>query len=76
MAKLNLTSEEFSSEIEVFKEERRLSTVDKQIGKAFERFMAMAYPSSGYHTPTIHWMAHQKRMKVEQLRHWYESCYT
>jgi zinc protease len=35
----------------------------------------MAYPASGYHTPTIGWMADLERMKVEELRHWYESWY-
>jgi zinc protease len=35
----------------------------------------MAYPASGYHTPTIGWMADLDRMKVEELRHWYESWY-
>jgi len=35
----------------------------------------MAYPASGYHTPTIGWMADLDRMKVEELRHWYEAWY-
>lgn len=35
----------------------------------------MAYPASGYHTPTIGWMADLNRMKVEELRHWYQAWY-
>ncbi|WP_147465815.1 M16 family metallopeptidase, partial [Pseudomonas syringae] len=75
MATLKLPADEFSREIEVIKEERRLRTDDQPMGKAFERFKAMAYPASGYHTPTIGWMADLERMKVEELRHWYESWY-
>ncbi|KIH80866.1 M16 family metallopeptidase [Pseudomonas batumici] len=75
MASLRLPADEFSREIEVIKEERRLRTDDKPMGKAFERFKAMAYPASGYHTPTIGWMADLDRMKIEELRHWYQSWY-
>jgi len=75
MASLKLPADEFSREIEVIKEERRLRTDDKPTSKAYERFKAMAYPASGYHTPTIGWMADLDRMKVEELRHWYESWY-
>ncbi len=76
MASLRLPPEEFSREIEVIKEERRMRTDDKPMSKAYERFKAMAYPASGYHTPTIGWMADLDRMTVEELRHWYESWYT
>ncbi|MDB6143266.1 MAG: ptrA 1 [Pseudomonas sp.] len=75
MANLLLPAEQFSREIEVIKEERRLRTEDKPSAKAYERFKAMAYPASGYHTPTIGWMADLERMKVEELRHWYQAWY-
>jgi zinc protease len=75
MANLLLPAEQFSREIEVIKEERRLRTDDKPSAKAYERFKAMAYPASGYHTPTIGWMADLERMKVEELRHWYQAWY-
>ena len=75
MASLRLPADEFSREIEVIKEERRLRTDDNPMSKAFERFKAMAFPASGYHTPTIGWMADLDRMKVEELRHWYQSWY-
>jgi zinc protease len=75
MASLKLPADEFSREIEVIKEERRMRTDDKPTAKAFERFKAMAYPASGYHTPTIGWMADLDRMKIEELRHWYQAWY-
>ncbi|WP_447588360.1 M16 family metallopeptidase [Aquipseudomonas campi] len=76
LASLRLPPDEFAREIEVIKEERRLRTEDRPNSLAYERFKAMAYPASGYHTPTIGWMADLDRMKVEELRHWYESWYT
>ncbi|MGH8439080.1 MAG: M16 family metallopeptidase [Pseudomonas sp.] len=76
MNSLRLPADEFSREIEVIKEERRLRTDDQPNAKAFELFSAMAFPASSYRTPTIGWMADLDRMKVEELRHWYESWYT
>ncbi|MDE1168467.1 MAG: pitrilysin family protein [Pseudomonas sp.] len=75
MATLRLPADEFSREIEVIKEERRMRTDDKPGAKAFEMFKAMAYPASGYHTPTIGWMADLDRMKIEELRAWYQAWY-
>lgn len=75
LASLALPADEFVHEIEVIKEERRLRTDDKPTSLAYERFKAMAYPASGYHTPTIGWMADLERMTVEELRHWYQAWY-
>ena len=75
LASLRLPPEEFKREIEVIKEERRLRTEDNPSAKAYERFKAMAFPASGYHTPTIGWMADLERMTVEELRHWYQAWY-
>ncbi|MFO6333775.1 M16 family metallopeptidase, partial [Pseudomonas aeruginosa] len=67
MAHLSLPADQFKSEIEVIKEERRLRTDDNPNALAFERFKAAAYPASGYHTPTIGWMADLQRMKHDRL---------
>ena len=75
LASLRLPADEFAREIEVIKEERRLRTDDKPTSLAYERFKALAYPASGYHTPTIGWMADLERMTVEELRHWYQAWY-
>jgi len=75
LASLKLPADEFAREIEVIKEERRLRTDDKPSALAYERFKAMAYPASGYHTPTIGWMADLDRMTVEELRAWYQAWY-
>ncbi len=75
MAALQLPAEEFQREIEVIKEERRLRTDDKPSALAYERFKALAYPASGYHNPTIGWMADLQRMTVDELRAWYHAWY-
>ena len=75
LASLRLPPEEFKREIEVIKEERRLRTEDNPSAKAYERFQALAFPASGYHTPTIGWMADLERLTVEELRAWYETWY-
>ncbi|MCU1718449.1 M16 family metallopeptidase [Pseudomonas sp. 5P_3.1_Bac2] len=75
MATLKLPADEFAKEIEVIKEERRLRTDDKPNALAYERFKALAYPASGYHTPTIGWMADLDRMSIDELRAWYHNWY-
>ena len=75
LASLKLPADEFTREIEVIKEERRLRTDDKPSSLAYERFKALAYPASGYRNPTIGWMADLKRMNVDDLRAWYRTWY-
>ncbi|WXL25386.1 pitrilysin family protein [Ectopseudomonas mendocina] len=75
LSSLKIPADEFSKEIEVIKEERRLRTDDKPNSLAYERFQTIAYPASGYRIPTIGWMADLNRMSVDELRHWYESWY-
>ena len=75
LASLKLPAEEFKREIEVIKEERRQRTDDKPSALAYERFKAMAYPASGYHNPTIGWMADLQRMQIDQLSDWYKAWY-
>jgi len=75
MATLALPPEEFAKEIEVIKEERRLRTDDNPSALAYERFKALAFPASGYHTPVIGWMDDIERLNVQDLRRWYQSWY-
>ncbi|MCQ4276407.1 MULTISPECIES: M16 family metallopeptidase [Stutzerimonas stutzeri group] len=75
LASLKLPVEEFTREIEVIKEERRLRTDDKPNALAFERFKTVTYPASGYRNPTIGWMADLERMQADELRAWYEQWY-
>jgi len=75
MATLALPPAEFAKEIEVIKEERRLRTDDNPSSLAYERFKALAFPASGYHTPVIGWMDDIERLDVQDLRRWYQNWY-
>lgn len=75
MRNLLLDEEEFIKEIEVIKEERRLSTDDKPTSLTFERFNAMAYASSPYRQPIIGWMEDLDSMSIKDLRDWYGNWY-
>jgi zinc protease len=75
MVNAQLPAGEFNKEIEVIKEERRLRVDDSSMSRARELFSTITFPSSGYRTPTIGWMADLERMKIEELRHWYQSWY-
>ncbi|MNE01374.1 Protease 3 precursor [compost metagenome] len=76
LASLALPADEFSREIEVIKEERRLRTEDNPSSLAFERFKTAAYPATGYRNPTIGWMSDLERMTVDDLRAWHKDWYS
>lgn len=75
MRSLVLDSEEFAKEIEVVKEERRLRTEDKPVGKTYEQFNAVAWRSSPYRNPVIGWMNDLDHMTIEDLGDWYRRWY-
>lgn len=75
LAGLTLPADEFTREIEVIKEERRMRTDDNPSGLAYERFLALAYPASSYSIPTIGWMQDLERMTLDDLRQWHERWY-
>lgn len=75
MAQLILDEKEFTKELEVVKEERRLRTEDNPNSLTYEQFNAAAYMSSPYHNPVIGWMDDLNSMKVEDLSDWYEKWY-
>jgi len=76
MAQLTLDETEFTKELEVVKEERRLRTEDNPNALTYEQFNATAYTSSPYHNPVIGWMNDLDNMKVTDLRAWYQDWYT
>lgn len=75
MRNLRLDPEEFAKEIKVVMEERRLRTEDQPEALVLERFMATAYTTHPYKNPVIGWMPDLERMKVGDLRQWYERWY-
>jgi len=75
MRNLILPVNEFTKELEVVKEERRLRTEDKPTSLTYEQFNAVAYRSSPYRNPVIGWMNDLDNMKVEDLQVWYQRWY-
>ena len=76
MQNLVLSDGEFSKEIKVVMEERRLRTDDEPHGLLFEKLMAMAYQEHPYHHPIIGWMNDLLTLTAADARHWYKQWYT
>ncbi|MES9902337.1 MAG: pitrilysin family protein [Sedimenticola sp.] len=75
MRNLTLPADEFTKELEVVKEERRLRTEDSPTALTYERFNALAYSALPYANPVIGWMSDLNNMQVEDLRDWYRRWY-
>ncbi|GAB4508728.1 MAG: pitrilysin family protein [Sulfuricaulis sp.] len=75
MQNLVLTEAEFSKEVKVVMEERRLRTEDQPESLVSEKFMATAYAVHPYRHPVIGWMADLQSMTVKDLRDWYGRYY-
>ena len=68
MQNLTLAKDEFSKEIQVVMEERRLRTDDQPEALVAEKFMATAYRVHPYRHPVIGWMPDLKAMTIKELR--------
>ncbi len=75
MNQLLLDANEFSKEIAVIQEERRLRTDDNPQALAFERFLATAHYTAPYNHPVIGWMSDLKQMTANDLKTWYQRYY-
>jgi zinc protease len=75
MRNLILTEEEFSKEIKVVMEERRLRTDDQARSLLYEKMMSVAYQAHPYKNPIIGWMNDLENMRVEDAREWYDRWY-
>ena len=75
MRNLILPAEEFTKEIEVVKEERRMRTEDSPRSLTYEQFNATAYNNNPYKNPIIGWMNDLDNMNVQDLRTWYNHWY-
>lgn len=72
---LTLPEDEFLKELEVVKEERRLTTEDDPESLAYEQFLATAHEVSPYRNPIIGWASDLNSLTVEDLRSWYRQWY-
>ena len=75
MRNLILTKEEFSKEIKVVMEERRLRTDDQPHALVYEKMMSVAYQSHPYRRPIIGWMNDLENMSVDDAQEWYDRWY-
>ncbi len=76
MLNLILAPEDFASELEVVKEERRLRTDDNPNAYTYEQLYATAFVNSPYHHPIIGWMNDLDNLSLEDLQVWYDRWYT
>lgn len=76
MVNLILSPEDFTSELEVVKEERRLRTDDNPNALVYEQLFSTAFINSAYHHPIIGWMNDLDNLQISDLQKWYERWYT
>jgi zinc protease len=75
MANLQFDADEFSREIRVVMEERRLRTDDQPTSKLYEAVNATAFFAHPYHHPIVGWMNDLQNMTVQDAQNWYRSWY-
>lgn len=75
MRNLLLRPEDFTKEIQVVMEERRMRTEDNPQSQTLERFLAAANIVEPYHHPVVGWMSDLQNMTVADLRQWYQRWY-
>ncbi len=75
MHNLVIEDDEFTKEINVVLEERRLRTDDNPQSLAQETSRAAAFQTSPYRYPVIGWAADIKNMTAVDLRSWYDRWY-
>ncbi len=75
MRNLSIPKDEFSKEIKVVQEERRMRTEDSPLSFTQEVAMATAYQTSPYRQPVVGWMADLHSLQAEDLKHWYQRWY-
>jgi len=67
--------EEFTKEIEVVKEERRMRTEDQPRATLFEQLMAATFVASPYHRPVVGWMNDLDAMTADDVRQFHRQWY-
>ncbi len=75
MGSLNVNEENFTSEREVVKEERRLRVDNRPYGLIQEDLYAAAFTVHGYHHTTIGSMDDLNKAKIEDVREFFHTYY-
>ena len=75
MQNLTMDKDEFSKEIRVVMEERRLRTDDQPLSLLFEALNATAYVAHPYKNPVVGWMNDLQNMTAADALGWYQRWY-
>ena len=75
MQNLDLSEKEFSKEIRVVMEERRMRTDDDPHALLQEKMMSVFYEEHPYRHPVIGWMNDLEHLTVNDVRDWYRKWY-
>lgn len=75
MQHLTLAPEDFTKELEVIKEERRMRVDDNPFSATIEQLNAVAMNGGSYQNPVIGWAEDIAGFTVEDLRAWYQKWY-
>ncbi len=75
MRNLKLSDAEFSKEVKVVMEERRMRTDDDPHALLYEKLMAVAYQEHPYQHPVIGWMDDLLALTASDPRDWYKTWY-
>jgi zinc protease len=75
MRHLNVDAKEFTQEIKVVMEERRMRTDDNPQAKLFEQMNAVAFQAHPYRRPIIGWMNDLETMTAADAKAWYDTWY-
>ena len=75
MHNLNLLASEFSKEIKVVMEERRMRTDDQPHALLQEKMMSVVYEEHPYKNPVIGWMSDLEKLDVNDVKSWYSRWY-
>lgn len=76
MQHVMFTPELFKKELNVVKEERRMTMDNDPNALTFERFGAAAHLISPYHHPIIGWMNDLNHIQMNDALNWYRKWYT
>ncbi|HTH93836.1 MAG TPA: pitrilysin family protein [Rhodocyclaceae bacterium] len=76
MQNLAFTKDEFSSEMKVVMEERRMRTEDNPQARVYEATNAAAFQASPYRRPVIGWMNDLENMTWQDAMNWHKAWYT
>jgi len=76
MQNLTFDDAQFTPELHVVMEERRLRTDDNPVAALFEQISAVAYSAHPYQWPTIGWMNDLKQATRQDAMEYYRTYYT